>query len=61
MSHDQKEIQRTMNQFVGKTIERVQATAVNFWVLFFTDGSSIGLEVEHFGGGLHGIIPTDDR
>lgn len=37
----QAEIQAKMDQFVGKTIQRVQASSVNFWVIFFTDGTSL--------------------
>jgi hypothetical protein len=45
------------NHLVGKTIFKIDATACNYWEIYFTDGSLIKLEVEPFvlSVGLYGI------
>lgn len=40
---------------IGKTIKHINFTAVNYMVIFFTDGSSLELETEHVGHGIYGI------
>ena len=44
-----------METFVGKTIEKVDTTAVNCVTFYFTDGTSACLEAENAGFGLCGV------
>src|SRR6266700_5467185 len=41
--------------FQGKTIKKLNAQACNYWIFEFTDGSSVGIEVENMGYGLSGM------
>lgn len=45
------------NKFAGKTILKVDATAINCWYFYFTDGSYLAIEVEAVlpSIGLYGI------
>lgn len=49
--------------FAGKTIESVDATAVNCWDFYFRDGTKTTLEVEAIAGwmGLYGISIVDQN
>jgi hypothetical protein len=51
--------------FVGKTVAQVDVRAVNIIRFFFTDGSAVAIEVDHFGHDLWGMVAcdecTDDR
>jgi hypothetical protein len=40
----------------GKTVERVDTSACNCWIFYFTDGTQYDLEVESMGLGLYGIL-----
>lgn len=42
--------------FEGKTIQKLEADAVNIIRFYFTDGTSIAIETEGFGGGLVGMV-----
>lgn len=45
--------------FEGKTIRKLVAEAVNVIEFYFTDGTSISIETEGFGGGLVGMVACD--
>lgn len=45
--------------FEGKTIKKLEADAINIIRFYFTDGTSIAIEVEGFGGGLMGMVTCD--
>lgn len=53
----QQGIQKTMNEFVGKTIKEVVANSANMWTFKFTDGTFVSIETEYFGHGIYGIVP----
>ncbi len=59
MAKNDQRITDLKNALVGKTIEKIDAKAINIIHLWFTDGTSIDLEVEAFGWGLYGIIACD--
>ena len=46
MPHDHT---RSFQDFVGKTVQSVDASLDNFIVFYFTDGSKLALEVEMLG------------
>ena len=49
-----------MNKFIGKTIAKVNSEAVNYWIFYFTDGTSIAIEVEYLHSkSLYGIVPIE--
>lgn len=41
---------------VGKTIKTIDCTAVNWLVIYFTDGTMLELETENVGNGIFGIM-----
>ena len=43
------------SSFIGKTIATVENTAVNAFVIRFTDGTELQLETEYVGTGIYGI------
>ena len=43
-------------QWVGKTIARMDARAVNIVRFFFTDGTAIAIETEGMGHGIVGMV-----
>ncbi len=44
------------SDFIGKTIKKVNVRGVNYWLMEFTDGTVLGIAVEHMGAGEFGII-----
>lgn len=46
--------------FEGRTIERMEAEAINIVRFFFTDGTATALEIEGFGNGLVGIVQCQE-
>lgn len=58
MSH--RLIKNAVKDFVGKTIARVDARAVNVTTFYFTDGTSIIMEVEAVGPGIYGMVACDE-
>jgi hypothetical protein len=46
---------KNWSSVLGKTVRMVDSY-MNFVEIFFTDDTSIALEVENVGSGLHGII-----
>jgi hypothetical protein len=58
MSHDL--IKDRYKDFVGKTVARVDAEAVNIATFFFTDGTAVAIETEHITHGIHGMIVCDE-
>lgn len=42
--------------FEGKTIQRINTSAVNVTQFYFTDGTMVELEVEAVAPGLYGIV-----
>ncbi len=57
MNAAQKKIQTVASGFNGKTIKTIDASSANMWTIYFTDGSFLSLETEHFGYNIHGIVP----
>lgn len=50
-----------LQELVGKTISKVDTSAVNCVYLAFTDGTSIVLDTEAEGYGLYGICGCDPK
>jgi len=48
------------SDFVGKTVAQVDVRAVNIIRFFFTDGSALAVEVDHFGSDLWGMVACDE-
>lgn len=46
--------------FAGKTIEQIDAKAVNIVYFYFTDGTSLAIEVEAVGPGIYGLVTCDE-
>jgi len=53
---------RVSRKFKGKTIKRVDTTACNMWIFYFTDGTEAAIETEAVGHGLYGfaLVPNSD-
>lgn len=51
--------QLVVEDFIGKRIIEVDASAVNFWVFHFDDGSRVGVETDSFGYGLAGLVLSE--
>lgn len=43
-------------ELIGKTIESVDTSACNLNVIHFTDGTSVTIETEYFGGNIYGPV-----
>jgi hypothetical protein len=54
---DQKRQEAVNKTFQGKTIKSVEASAVNAWTFFFTDGTSVKLWAEDAVYTPYGNIP----
>ena len=51
---------KQLNKFMkGKTVKRVDTSAVNCTTIHFTDGTSVLLEAENVGNGIHGPVPYE--
>lgn len=58
-SHDLHSVKK--NKFLGKTIQRMDTTAVNEVIFYFTDGTSTSIEVEAMisSMGLYGMVSRE--
>ena len=45
--------------FVGKTIARVDTKAVNIWRFYFTDGTAVAIEVDAVAPMVYGMVVCD--
>jgi hypothetical protein len=56
-SQSTKTNQKTATTLKGKTIKKIDCSTVNYWVIHFTDKTSIAIEVQSVGVlGLHGLF-----
>lgn len=42
--------------FVGRTIERIDASCCNIWKFYFTDGSNVSISYEYIAPNLYGLV-----